>query len=495
MNYLKRGFLSIIRKPMKSGILFLVVFILGNLMSGSVSIKKTLNKTEENINQNLKPIATVQIDWDTLEKNYDPEKDEEYPTAKPIDEEGIKNIGALEYVEYYDYSMSWSMHSKDLKRYIDPDMESYMYTEPGEPEYFSLHGVERNELLDIQEGKISLKEGRTFTKEDISEGKNYVIVGSNFAEKNGLQVGSTFTLNGDVEEPRDEDTNWETREYKVIDTYSREYEIIGLFDVNKITSDKKDSSSNGGFDEEAWQREMQENTIYLPNNSVISVAKEYADKYAEAGGIYDDTMYFDPIFVLKESKMLDDFREEASSFLPENNIVVDTTKSLENIKKPMESINGIATIVLYASIGVTILILSLLVTLFLHDRRHEMGIYIAMGERKIKVVIQILAEVIGVAMISLTLALIVGNFISKDISKNMLIEQTTNTNEEENYYYSTLDDYTSGVSNEDLIDNYNVSLDAGTILMFYGISVATIVVSTIIPTMYILRLKPKEILM
>lgn len=496
MNYLKRGFLSVIRKPMKALILFLVVFILGNLMAGAVSIKKTLNTTEANINKSLQPIATIELDWETLNKEGENSEEGEFPEFEFIKEDAIKKIGSLSYVKYYDYNASWGLRSKTLKSYVDPDLEDGGYsfgTEDGDP-YFSVYGVEYHKILKIETGEISLKEGRVFSEEEISSSKTAALVSSKFAEANNLTIGSTLPLYNEIYEPMKEDEVYSSSyEPKILATPEKEYEVIGIFETKP--SPKKGSNNQNDMQQQ-WERQMLENTIIVPNNAIVDIMEESEQIFADFGEVQDSyPISYEPIFILKESKMLDDFKEEASSFLPKYSRIIDTTKSLENIKKPMESINGIATIVLYASIGVAILILSLLTTLFLHDRRHEIGIYMAMGERKGKVIAQILAEVITVSLISMTLALIVGNFITKDISKTMLIEQVESQENNDNGYYSSIDKYTDTISQEDLIDNYNVSLDGSTIIMFYGISVITIVVSTIIPTMYILRLKPKEILM
>jgi putative ABC transport system permease protein len=483
MNFLKRGFLSIIRKPLKMGILFLVVFILGNLMAGAVSIKKTLNNTEEKISQNLQPIATVSLDYKTLEEMEDLE--EVYSKLEMIGVDAINKIGALEYVKYYDYTLRTSLSSKTMKRYTQSeDTVSYE-----EAMYFNLEGIEYSKMLQIEQGKISLKEGRLLSDEDIKEGTNYVIVGNKFAETNDLHIGSMVSLSVEVYPPVKEN---EVNTDMAPTTFDVEYEIIGLFETKKEpTTSKKENH----YDESYYQKEELENTFYTSNNAVIDIMNTHNDKYTELGGEIDDRVFYEPIYVLKDMKMLEDFKEEASAFLPKYNIIQDSTTSLNNVKKPMESINEIATIILYASIGVTVLILSLLVTLFLHDRRHEIGIYMAMGERKVRVIGQISVEVLVVSMISISLALVTGNFISKDVSKNMLMDQTEEISDEGIMYYDATTQYTPTVTGEELINNYSVSLDGGTIMMFYSIGLLTIMVSTIVPTTYILRLKPKKILM
>jgi putative ABC transport system permease protein len=46
-----------------------------------------------------------------------------------------------------------------------------------------------------------------------------------------------------------------------------------------------------------------------------------------------------------------------------------------------------------------------------------------------------------------------------------------------------------------MLATYNVSLDPATIGLFFAAAVGTVVIATIIPMLYIVRLNPKKILM
>ncbi|MDR0350843.1 MAG: hypothetical protein LBH64_04750, partial [Coriobacteriales bacterium] len=53
----------------------------------------------------------------------------------------------------------------------------------------------------------------------------------------------------------------------------------------------------------------------------------------------------------------------------------------------------------------------------------------------------------------------------------------------------------SDLSLEDVVDNYRVDLSVPYVLTFLGLGVGVIVLSCIVPLLYVLRLKPKKILM
>src|SRR5690625_4038491 len=147
--------------------------------------------------------------------------------------------------------------------------------------------------------------------------------------------------------------------------------------------------------------------------------------------------------------------------------------------------------VLIASVIATVLIIGLVVLLFLRDRKRELGIYLSLGERRSKVIGQILIEVMVVAVIGITLSLFSGNLLADSISDSM-IKADDQVYYDDFMYYGELQTH---LTTEDVIDAYVVTFNSSYILVFYGIGLLTILLSTIIPLIYIVRLNPKKILM
>ncbi|GAA4076861.1 FtsX-like permease family protein [Amphibacillus indicireducens] len=148
--------------------------------------------------------------------------------------------------------------------------------------------------------------------------------------------------------------------------------------------------------------------------------------------------------------------------------------------------------VLMAAIFATILIAGLVVLLFLRDRKHELGIYLSLGEKRSRVIGQILIEVMVVAFVGVTLSLFSGNFIAGQISHTLIKTDETADFEQVDYINK---DLTSDLTVDDVIGLYEVKLNANYILVFYSVGLATIFISTLLPLIYIVRLNPKQILM
>ena len=131
--------------------------------------------------------------------------------------------------------------------------------------------------------------------------------------------------------------------------------------------------------------------------------------------------------------------------------------------------------------------------LFCKERKNEMGIYLALGEKKINIALQLLIETLIVSIIAITLSIFTGNILAKNVSNKMLqnqiVEQNNKIENQNNYNsYDLIDE-------DEIMDNYTVTLGINTILMIYIISIISISLSTILPIYYTLKLNPRKILM
>lgn len=513
MNFAKRAFVSVKRRIGKTAILLILVFILGNVIAGAISIQQAVEKTDKNIRNKLGGYVTADINY---EEAYNGNKYEEVKISN-IKPDQIEKIGTLPYVKYYDYVSTTTLETTELKRYVDETAAEGDYKimpiSTG-TEYFIIKGVQNNEIMDLKENKSKLVQGRTFTKEEITSGKLVAVISSKLAETNKLTIGSTIKLASNVYNYGDlvrMDSTALTQEaaYNPTISATKEYafEVIGIFETQKTI--KKDDSGNIIFD---YADQETQNQIYTNNKIVQDVQKfqreEYIKQYPEAAAEDYDSEFYTPIFVLNDPMDLEKFKEEAKEFLPQYYKFTDNIEAYSSILGPIENIRWIASIVLYVAIGATLVIISLLITLFLRDRKHEIGIYLSLGERKRNVMMQIVLEVVIVSFIGITLSLFTGNLLAGGISEKMLENQII-ANETNNggavlyekmaassvggYYGGT--GYGDELTSEDLIEQYKVSLNFPTIMIFYAIGLGTILVSTIIPMIYIIRLNPKKILM
>ncbi|MCZ0703054.1 putative ABC transport system permease protein [Natronobacillus azotifigens] len=492
MNFIKRGFLSVSRKKTKSLILLAVIFILGNVISGSISIQQATDNVETSIKERLGAAATVELDYEKIDQM----SEEEHMNLEisNLDLELIKQIGELSYVKYYDYSFSTWLGSDTANSYLGEGVEErYEYDGPSYD--FQLKGVNYAPVLDFEEGIGNLLEGRAFEDQEVENGSSVAIISKKLAEINDLQIGDNITFTNSVYS-----YDYTTGEEKLETSRDVILEVIGLFNPTSVSVEEGDRDQ-GMFD---YMNMEYQNTVYVPNEVVISEVtyqfEEYLKYDEEYAAIVEEegismTDYYIPIFVLNSPEDSRSFAEEVQPLLPEIYKVSSSGDQYDSIAAPVESMSKLAGYVLLIAVVATVLIIGLVVLLFLRDRKHELGIYLSLGERRARVVGQILLEVMVVALIGITLSLFTGNLLAQGISETLLNAENTQNQYHDMIYYSELDAYQTNVTMDDVMASYEVKLDFSYILIFYIVGLLTILVSTIIPLIYIVRLNPKKIMM
>jgi len=515
MNFFKRAMISLKRQLGKAIILFLLFFILGNLLSGALSVRQAIVNTENNLRARLPAIATVDIDREAW-RNEQYERylltgEDSFFVPDALNPEIIKQIGELSYVRDFDFTMPISLFSRELNRYWNPlvdknwDIWSLMVLFPElEIERFILQSVYSFYMLDVQENLISLAEGRLFTQEELDQGSPVILVSSNFAEHNQLTIGSMVVLENNVYdidaffELGDFEAAWFQDEFLFASQF-HEFEIIGIFNIEKEFN--LDAERYGARERD--QEIQLNNRMYIPHYLMVemyafssSASREMRDQEDED----DNELIVESIFVLHDPRDLRAFANAANELLPDFRHIVYLSDSYSSISSSMANLLEIADMILYMASGASILILSLLITLFLRDRRYEIGIYLALGERKGKILMQILCEVFFVAILAMGFSVISGNVLANEMSRtlleNDLISQAQIDEDNPLTWDGPLQWFDSGaMSVEEMMTAYETTLDGRTIATFSGLGIVVLLLSTIIPIIYTLRLEPKKVLM
>lgn len=475
MNFLKRAFLSLARRKGKSLILLIIIFILSNVMAGSIAIGQASKNVERTIKLQLGANATVDLDWEKMQ-NWN---EEQWNSMEYVTPEVADKIGSLSYVKYYDYSSEAYINSTTLQQY-DPNM-----VEVPTMSYFPLRGVQYAPIMDIVNGNATLVNGRTFNETEVTNADYVALISDKVSELNNIFVGDVIMLTNTVSIYNPDGTMTETKRDIAL-------EIIGIF-TPKV---EQSTENNGG-----WIDYTPFNRIYVPNGVVNAENRWMNEQYAIAypdSNIKIDQIYITPTFVLNNPEDVESFRTEAKNFLPDYYKVTVSSDAYDSVAGPIKFIGSLSNIILYVAIGATILILSLVVILFLRDRKHELGIYLALGESKTKVVAQILIEVVSIALIAISLSLLTGNSIAKSTSQSMMDIRNEITGDNGNnggVIYRDMGYNGTGVTEDDVLEAYKIEFSWDYVVILYGVGIGTVLLSSIAPMIYILRLKPKKIMM
>ena len=496
MSFITRAFASMTRNFGKTLLLLLIVFILGVVISGAISVQQAILNTDANIRATLPPAVTLGVDWQIQELEYN--RTGEWPRTELITPEMIHEIGALPYVKAYDFSAGTWLHSRELETVtVDPEQEVWTM---GGWHSFGLTGVQSTELLPLNEGMIEMISGRMFTDTEVSNMTFVTLISEEMAQLNDLHIGSSFTLHDILWA---EGTDWDNALLEESDMFasrSYDFEVVGIF---RLLIEFEEEEWEGG---NVWKYDQWHNRIYVPNPTAIASTQWRMEQeilqFPEeewAQELDPDEIWYEAIYILNDSADIPAFRAAVEDIAPEWWTAIDAGNDFGDIAGSLDSLISIANIILLVAIGAAIVILSLLVTLLLRERKREIGIYLALGEARAKVIAQMMFEVMAVATVAIVLSLLVGNMLAGAISEtmlrnNLIAAQTMDGG----MSFGTLESlgFTADPpSIDEVLAAYNVALDAATVVIFFIATISTVLIATILPMLYIVRLNPKKIML
>ena len=344
MSIFNRAYLYIIRKKVRSSILFLIVTLISFfLLSGSV-----LNTTVNNISKNLYKDVNFGFNIESVDKsNKEIEKD----TLKKIEE--LKGITTKNYI----FSKPVNVEGKKV---VQENQNITLNDEiKNNSNLVMLNGITASKSnIDFKSEVLKLEKGRHIEEND----NNKIMIHEKFAELNHVNLGDKIKL---------------SQEGKTL-----ELEIVGIY------SGEKTNTFNG------LSSDFIENTVYtdykssqelsnlIANNKVTSV--EY--------GVEDPTK-------------LDDVIKTVENLGINNLMVSKSNKNYELVTASVESITKITNMIRIGSVVVGVVILSLILMFWVRERTYEIGILLSLGISKVNLVLQFIVEVILVTIFGLMIAL------------------------------------------------------------------------------------------
>ena len=373
MSIFNRAYLYIIRKKVRSSILFLIVTLISFfLLSGSI-----LNTTVNNISKNLYKDVNFGFNIESVDKsNKEIEKD----TLKKIEE--LKGITTKNYI----FSKPVTVVGKKV---VQENQNITLNDEiKNNSNLVMLNGITASKSnIDFKSEVLKLEKGRHIEEND----KNKIMIHEKFAQLNNVNLGDKIKL---------------SQEGKTL-----ELEVVGIY------SGEKTNTFNG------LSSDFIENTVYtdykssqelsnlIANNKVTSV--EY--------GVEDPTK-------------LDDVIKTVENLGLSNLTVSKSNKNYELITSSVESITKITNMIRMGSVVVGVVILSLILMFWVRERTYEIGILLSLGTSKVNLVLQFIVEVLLVTIFGLMIALgieiatinylasNVGSVFSEDLTKTIADE-------------------------------------------------------------------------
>lgn len=448
----KRAWLYITRKRIKTLVLLLVLFVMGTSLISALAIQKAAAVSEE---QMLERIGSGFSISNNLQYNLGTSRGEGNVPAQAIDAicevEGVTKClkrmnGIAEMENAKLVSLSGATGRSESQEY---------------ERVLSFTG-ENDSSLDknFTGGVLKLEKGRHLREGD----RNKMLVHETFAEQNGLNIGDVLTLS-----PSAYDQENHNQSGQAVDV-----EIVGLFSgTNPIAP--------------TMREEMCENTVF---SDLDTVKQLYA--YDEGEEIYQDATFYTTSVsatpdIMNKAKKLDvDWK---SYELTQNG------SDYVALGESVETLGRMIRLMLGGSIIVGVVVLSFFLFMWVQGRKKEMGILISVGISKGKIAGQLLCEALFIGVVGLGLSYFGGQAIAKSVGAFFMDrvsqESVNNLN---NGLGGMLGADLESAATAQTIDHLDVMIGNEEVIALFAIGMAVIMVAVFVSVMPILRKKPKEIL-
>ena len=310
---------------------------------------------------------------------------------------------------------------------------------------------------DFVDEVLALAAGRHITEADT----NAVLISSEVAAVNGLSVGDKIVLSSSELGEAD-------GEY--IDVWSGERKetvvtIVGIYDI--LEADANVTATAG----------RQENRIYASIDVLTQLAASEPSVYTGEVGFYvTDPKTLDEI--VSKVQQIEEI-DWKTHFIRTNDF------QYSKISDSLTSLGDLIKILLACVSIVSAAILTLILTLRIRGRIPEAGILLGAGIPKGEIIKQFLLEVLSVAATAFLFSYAAGFGISHNLGNHLLADFQPNL-----INAAALQ---NGMSDAVSIDSY-LALGIGKTLLIYGCQLIVVVLSVLLSSASILKLKPREIL-
>lgn len=310
---------------------------------------------------------------------------------------------------------------------------------------------------DFVDEVLALAAGRHITEADT----NAVLISSEVAAVNGLSVGDKIILSSsELGEADGEYMDvWPGERKETVVT------IVGIYDI--LEADANVTATAG----------RQENRIYASIDVLTQLAASEPSVYTGEVGFYvtDPKTLDEIVFKVQQIDEID----WKTHFIRTNDF------QYSKISDSLTSLGDLIKILLACVSIVSAAILTLILTLRIRGRIPEAGILLGAGIPKGEIIKQFLLEVLSVAATAFLFSYAAGFGISHNLGHHLLADFWPNL-----INAAALQ---NGMSDAVSIDSY-LTLGIGKTLLIYGCQLIVVVLSVLLSSASILKLKPREIL-
>lgn len=458
MNTLKRAVLYIGRKRGRTLTIFLILLILSTLAITGGAILQATQDAALSLRQSIGGSIKLELDKSNS-KNWTYQQGVGGMlvgyTGTPITDADIEKVMSVKGIRSYNGVGDGSVFA------IDFSFISGFGFGPGS-DYSRLPSVSNSEYFNyFRRGAFKLIEGRHITPED----DHVVLISTALAKRNGLKLGDTITVQCCYDAG-----GYPNVSLKVVGIY----EALDDGEFHTTSTDKRNRLI---IDHKAMQEIMMHDAIQYDNGVEFFV---------------DDPKDIDKIAAQIQQLDLD-----WSCF----KLTIDNT-AYEAVASSLTAMQNMVTGLIIGLVLVSIIVLSLILSMWIKQRTHEAGILLSIGISKSKIISQYVVEMLLIAIVAFGLSYFSGSAIAQGTS-DLIFNQVAETQpviqpetpDDGTEYLDITGEYIPyDLSNVAKVESVPVEVTTQILLLVYLIGTINIVVSVVLSSAKIIRMKPKQIL-
>lgn len=451
MSLWKRAALYVARRKGRTVLLFLILFIIITLVLTGISIGNATDEAAAVLRRNLGGYFKVEVDY-------------EKPAAgQPVDGSLISAIEGIGGVEegsglniYYLAADGLALSPGRFAGMGDGRAQITRFlanTDSALSEYFM------TETFELAEGRY-IRPGE----------KRKAIISDTLAQANGLAPGDMIEagITQDVQG---------APEGSVGETF--DLEVVGIFHTNVVPP----------YGIMTPESDIADNFIFTDEDTGFAAM--------EAMGMRPGRYVYGATFTVEDPKDIDAIVGQAEALPGVNWEALKVTvndKAYQTSAEPLSRLSGYTGMLVWIILIVGVALLSLILTLWMRDRVHEMGIYLSIGIAKIGIIGQFLAECMMIAALAFCLSWFasggVANLAANAVLENLTVQEAPAQSAESAYFNDPV-----GLSSEAQTPaEIDVNVGPGEFWTVVALGTIIIFASVGLSSILVVRMKPKDIL-
>jgi len=441
MRIIKHALLSLRRKPTKALMIFgILLTVFGMIFTGLI-IDNSVKEAKNHIRREMGAVVNYLPDY--MKAMQDELGDDDYDKVE-ISMQVAEELAKDEKVK--DMYVMWST-------YLQAKLKGEYSMEGEDLLYVDVSGSNHPVGLLFEDNIYTLLAGRQISQEEFDSRSKVVLVTKEMAARNNLEIGSTITV-----VPTENQTE--------------EFEVIGIFEGASEFS--KDS--------------------IIVSGPVVEELAENMDEEMNMGAQITSVK-----FLLSDPLEIDNFIERSKGKLPsEYTYLSGRSKQYKKLTKPLDLIEIIIKLLIGVVFIAGAMIILAVVTIFVRDRKFEIGLLLASGESKAKVIGQFLIELLIITVIAFVIAggisQVSSKYVANWIVENQLVEEETDEIDMDDYFMMDTQKSGKEVDFEDMVDGFEVGMSFSVLIKLLMATFGLVLVAASIPLGIILGYRPRAAL-